>query len=94
MFPVKDETPYKKSALKKAFDDAKAKTEIIANASDLILTRIKRIQEVKAQLISPGRGIRAFQEEARIAGAGIPVLPGKLEVRGNLTVIFECKRKF
>ena len=94
MFSVKDETPYKKSALKKAFDDAKAKAEIIANASDLILTRIKRIQEAEAQLISPVRGIRAFQAEARVGGAETPVLPGKLEVHGNLTVIFECKRKF
>jgi uncharacterized protein YggE len=94
MFSIKDESPYQKSALKKAFDDAKAKAEIIAKASDLILTRIKRIQEVEAQVISPVRGIRAFQAETRVGGAETPVLPGKLEVHGNLTVIFECKRKY
>lgn len=93
VFSIKDNTPYKQSALKKAFDDAKEKAEIIANASDLILTRIKRIQEVGAQVISPPRGVRAFQAEASVAGAETPVLPGKLEVHGNLTVIFECKRK-
>jgi uncharacterized protein YggE len=94
IFSLKDETPYKKSALKKAFDDAKAKAEIIASASDFILTRIQRIQEVEAQIIAPVRGGLAFQAEARAGGAETPVLPGKLEVQGNLTVIFECKRKF
>jgi uncharacterized protein YggE len=94
IFAAKDETPHKKSALKKAFDYAKAKAEIIASASDLILTRIQRIQEVEAQVITPVRGMAAFQAEARVGGAETPVLPGKLEVQGNLTVIFECKRKF
>lgn len=93
IFSIKDNTPYKQSALKKAFDDAKEKAEIIAKASDLILTRIQRIQEVEAQVISPPRGMRTFQAEASVAGAETPVLPGKLEVRGNLTVIFACKRK-
>jgi uncharacterized protein YggE len=94
IFSLKDETPHKKSALKKAFDDAKAKAETIASASDLILTRIQRIQEVEAQVIAPVRGGPAFQAEARLEGVETSVLPGKLEVRGNLTVIFECKRKF
>ena len=94
MFSVKDEAPYKEAALKKAFDDAKAKAENIASASDLILTRIKRIQEVEARVISPAREIMAFQAQARVAEVETPVLPGKLEVHGNLTVIFECKRKF
>ncbi|NIM60051.1 MAG: DUF541 domain-containing protein [Candidatus Aminicenantes bacterium] len=94
MFSVKEEAPHKKSALKKAFDDAKAKAEIIAKASDLILTRIQRIQEVETQIIAPVRGMPTFQAQARVGETEAPVLPGKLEVHGNLTVIFECKRKF
>jgi hypothetical protein len=93
MFSVKDKTAYQKAALEKAFDDAKAKAEIIAKASDLVLIGIKRIQEVEAQLIPLVRGVQSLQARAAGAGAETPVIPGQLEVQGNLTIIFTCKKK-
>jgi uncharacterized protein YggE len=62
---------------------------VIAAASGLTLTKIKRIQEAGAQVISPASGMRAFQE----AKSETPISPGKIEIHGNLTVIYECRPK-
>lgn len=93
VFSVKDRAPYEKLALEKAFDNARTKAEIIAKASDLVLIGIERIEEVEARLIPLVRGAQALPAEARVAGPETRVLPGEIEVRGNLTVVFECKRK-
>lgn len=92
-FSIKDEAPFKNAALQKAFNDAKGKAETIAAASGLVLTRIKSIQEAGAQVIRPVSGIRALQAEGMGAAAETPISPGKIEVRGNLTVVYECTKK-
>lgn len=89
-FSVKDKAPHKKAALEKAFNDAKGKAEIIAAASGLVLRLIKQIHEAEAKVIRP---MRAFKAEGVGAAAETPISPGKIEVRGNLTVVYECTRK-
>lgn len=89
-FTVKDPAPFKKTALQKAFQDAKAKAEVIAAASGLVIKKIKSIQEAGAVVAPPG-GIRAFKSEA--LEAETPIVPGKVEVRGSLTVVYECSAK-
>lgn len=90
-FSTKDEAPLKKSALQKAAKDAKEKAEIIATASGLVISRIVRIQEAEARVIPPISGIQALKAEA--GAAETPIIPGKVEVRGNLTVVYECSKK-
>ncbi len=93
-FTVKDEAPHKKEALQKAFQDAKGKAEAIANASGLVLSRIKRIQEAGAQVIPLVSGVRAMRAEGLgAAEVETPIVPGKIEIRGNLTVVYECDKK-
>ena len=88
-FSVKDKAPFKNGALQKAFKDAQAKAGVIAAASGLVLDKIKSIQEAEARVIPAVSGMRAFKE----AGAETPISPGKIEIRGNLTVIYECSPK-
>ncbi len=90
-FSVKKEAPYKKEALQKAFNDAKEKAEIIASASGLTIKKISTIQEAEARLISPIGRLQAYGAGEAGAGASSPITPGKVEVRGNLTVVYECQ---
>jgi uncharacterized protein YggE len=93
-FTVKDEAPHKKEALQKAFKDAEGKAEAIASASGLILSRIKSIQEAGARVIPAVSGVRAMRAEGLGAAAvETPIVPGKIEIRGNLTVVYECAKK-
>ena len=91
-FSIKDEGPSKKAALKKAFEDAKGKAEAIAAAAGLTLTKILSIQEAGARIIPPASNFRALAAEG--AGAAeTPVSPGEIEVRGDLSVVYECAVK-
>jgi len=93
MFSVKEESTFKNAALKKAFEDAKAKAETIAAASGLVLSQIKSIQEAEARVIPPVSSLRTLAAEGVSAAAETPVSPGKIEIHGNLTVIYECAKK-
>jgi uncharacterized protein YggE len=92
-FSVKEESTHKNAALKKAFEDAKAKAEVIAAASGLALSKIKSIQEAGARVIPPVSSMRTLAAEGVGAAAETPVSPGKIEIHGNLTVIYECSAK-
>ncbi|MDD5383031.1 MAG: SIMPL domain-containing protein, partial [Candidatus Margulisbacteria bacterium] len=92
-FSVKDISPFKKAALQKAFTGAKEKAEIIAASSGLILKRIKSILEAEAQVIPPAGNLRAFAAEGMGAGGETPVAPGNVEIRGGLTIIYDCGEK-
>ena len=92
-FSLKEESAFKKAALKKAYEEAKGKADTIAAAAGLSLTKIKSIQEAGARIIPPPSNVRAFAAEAVGAGAETPITPGKVEVHGNLTVIYECDKK-
>ena len=92
-FSVKEESTFKKAALKKAFGDAKAKAEVIAAASGLVLSKIMSIQEAGARIIPPVSSMRTLAAEGVGAAAETPVSPGKIEIHGNLTVIYECSAK-
>lgn len=85
-FSIKNDAAAKKSALQQAFNNAKEKAETIAAASGLVLKRIKTIQEAQAQVMA--RDIQAFKTEA--IESETPVLPGKIEVKANITVVYEC----
>ncbi|MBU0672793.1 MAG: SIMPL domain-containing protein [Candidatus Margulisbacteria bacterium] len=85
-FSVKNSAPHKKTALEKAFRAAKEKAEILTKASGLKLIKILRIQEAQAQVIDGG--LRAFKSEGEALNT--PIIPGKIEVQGNLTVVYEC----
>jgi uncharacterized protein YggE len=89
IFTVKDDAPHKKEALKKAVNNARAKARAIAAAAGLALKRIVRIQESGAQITTPKLGLRAMKAESG-GEAETPIVPGKVEVRGNLTIIYEC----
>jgi uncharacterized protein YggE len=91
-FSIKDEAVYKKAALQKAFNDAQGKAEIIAAAAGQVLEKIVKIQEAEVR-VSPIVGMRALAAEGVGEAAETPVLPGKVEVRGSLTVIYECSAK-
>lgn len=90
-FSLKDETPARNAALKKAFEEAKGKAESIAAAAGLSIKRILRIQEAGARVILPPSPLRAMQAEA--AAPETPVSPGDVEVHGSLTVVYECRAK-
>ena len=91
-FTVKDDAPHKNAALKKAFNNAKEKAQTIAAASGLALKKIKVIQESGAQVIQPYLGVRAMKAESGME-AETPIVPGKVEVRGSLTVVYECVKQ-
>ncbi len=89
IFTVKDDAPHKRAALKKAFNNAKEKAKTIASAAGLTLKKIMRISESGAQVISPYLGVRAMKAESGMKSE-TPIVPGKVEVRGSLTVVYEC----
>ena len=92
-FSVKEESSFKITALRKAFEDAKAKAETIAAASGLVLSKIKSIQESGARVIPSISSMRTLAAEGVGAAAETPVSPGKIEIHGNLTVVYECAKK-
>jgi len=85
-FSIKNDAAAKKAALQQAFNNAKEKAETIAAAGGLVLKRIKTIQEAQAQVMP--RGMQAFKSEA--LESETPVLPGKIEVKANIAVVYEC----
>ncbi|MFC1540606.1 SIMPL domain-containing protein [Candidatus Margulisiibacteriota bacterium] len=91
-FSIKDQAVYKNAALQKAFQNAKEKAETIAAAAGQTLEKIVRIQEAEAQ-VRPVIGMRAFQVEANAGEAETPIAPGQVEIRGNLTVVYESTPK-
>jgi len=90
-FGLKNNAAHKKSALTKAFDAAKEKAQAIAQASSLNLKKIKSILESDAQIIPPPAAFRSMQAAGLGAAAETPITPGNVEVRGNLTVVYECQ---
>jgi len=91
-FSVKDETPYKKIALQKAFEDAKGKAEILASSSGQILDKIQRIQESEVGIISPLAEARVMAAGAG-GGAETPITPGKVKVQARIEVTYELAKK-
>lgn len=88
-FTVKDDAPHKRAALKKAFNNAKEKAKAIASAAGLTLKKIINISESGARVITPYLGVRAMKAESGME-AETPIIPGKVEVRGSLTIVYEC----
>jgi uncharacterized protein YggE len=66
---------------------------VIADAAGLVLKRIKSIQESGARVIRPASNLRAMAAEGMAATPETPITPGKVEVRGSLTVVYECANK-
>jgi len=91
-FSLKDESPYKKIALQKAFEDAKGKAEILASSSGQILDKIQRIQESEVGIISPLVEARVMSAGAG-GGAETPITPGKVKVQARIEVTYELAKK-
>ena len=70
-----------------------AKGPVIAAASGLKLSKIRSIQEAGARVIPPVSRMRTLAAEGVGAAAETPVSPGKIEIRGNLTIVYECSSK-
>lgn len=87
IFTLKDDSAHKKMALDKAFKTAKAKAKALAAAAGLSLTRIVKIQEAGAVVAE--NNARAFM--AGKGGSGTTVVPGRVEVKANVTVVYECR---
>jgi uncharacterized protein YggE len=90
MFSVKDESPFKRDALKKAYENAKGKADEIAKVSGLTIAKIKQINEEGAQIFPQVQKLAEYRAEG-IGGAETPVSPGNIKIQGSLTVIYECK---
>jgi uncharacterized protein len=90
IFTVEDDAPHKRTALKKAFNNAKEKAKSIAAAAGLTLKKVVNISESGAQVIPPNLGIRTMKAEGVANTGATPIVPGKVEIKGSLTVVYEC----
>ncbi|OGC25010.1 hypothetical protein A2291_01680 [candidate division WOR-1 bacterium RIFOXYB2_FULL_42_35] len=86
-FTLKDSSAHENMALDMAFKEAKAKAESLAAVAGLTLVKISSIQEAGATVRDDARAFMASKESS----GSTPVVPGKIDVVGNVTVIYECK---
>jgi uncharacterized protein YggE len=88
-FSIKDQSSYKKAALQNAYQEAQAKAQVLASAAGLNLSKIKQINEARAEIFPPlTAGVQALRVENET-----PIIPGNLEIRGNVTLLFEAIKK-
>ena len=90
-FAIKDQEPFKNTALKTAFANAKTKAETLASAAGVKLGSLITIQESSADVIIPRP--RALAKEMSVQGrsSATPVSPGDIEIRGSLTAVFAIR---
>lgn len=93
-FGIKDESVYKKAALQKAFADAKDKAVIIAAAAGLKLEKLVSVQESGARVILPQVDYRSMAKGSALESsqAPTPIIPGDIQVRGSLSVVYACSK--
>ena len=91
MFEVSDPARGRDQGLKAAFDDARAKAALLAQAAGRTLGRAIEIREGVQQNEMPPRPMaRTMAMEAQMA-ADVPVESGSQEVTYNVTVTFELR---
>jgi len=88
-FSIKDQSSYKKSALQNAYQEAKTKAETLAGSAGMNLGKVIQINEGRAEIFPPLMGgVQALKVESET-----PILPGNLEIRGSVAVIYEAIKK-
>lgn len=90
-FEVADPARGRSEGLKAAFEDARAKATLLAQAAGRTLGRAMLIQEGIQDVPPPQPFQRAAAMEARIAAQDVPVESGTQEVMYNVTVTFELR---
>lgn len=89
-FSVSDPTRGRDAALKKAFDDARAKAEILAQAAQRSLGRAISITEGTAPQVSPQPMLRTMAAmESKVSD--VPISQGTEELNFTVSVIFELQ---
>lgn len=89
-FEVSDPARGRDQGLKAAFDDAKAKAVLLAQAAGRTLGRALQISEGVQQNAPPPMPMRAMAMEAK-ASQDVPVEPGSQELTFTITVTFELR---
>lgn len=88
-FTKKDELELKQTVLKNAVTEAAAKAEAIAKAVNKQITRIVTITENGVSVQSPGHS--TLYDMSLKRAAVTPIQPGKIEIQGSVTIIFEIQ---
>jgi len=89
-FEVSDPARGREQGLRAAFDDAKAKATLLAQAAGRTLGRALQISEGAQQNMPPPYPMRAAAMEAR-AGGDVPVESGTQELTFTVTATFELR---
>jgi uncharacterized protein len=90
-FEVSDPAKGREQGLRAAFDDARAKASLLAQAAGRTLGRALLISEGVHQQEPPRPMMRTMAMEAQVASADIPVESGSQEVTFTVTVTFELR---
>ena len=91
-FEVSDPARGREQGLRAAFDDARAKATVLAQAAGRTLGRAVVINEASGGYVPPPHPMpRAMAMEARVAAQDVPVESGTQEVVFTLTVVFELR---
>lgn len=90
-FQVSDPTRGRERGLRAAFDDAKAKAALLAQAAGRTLGRAIVISEGVQNTPMPQPMMRAMAMEARVASQDVPVEAGTEELSFTVSVTFELR---
>lgn len=90
-FEVSDPARGREQGLRAAFDDARAKAALLAQAAGRTLGRALLISEGVQHEPPPRPMMRTMAMEAQVASADIPVESGSQEVVFNVTATFELR---
>ena len=90
-FSATDTTEARAASLKLAFEDAKAKAEVLAEAAGLHIVGIDEIREGNTWSYDSGVSNFSRTEDAKAAGAGTVVQAAKIAVSANITVVFDVR---
>jgi uncharacterized protein YggE len=86
-FRLADELPHRLAALKKASDQARTKARAVAEGFGVTLGRLESVSE--SATVIPGPRYEAFA--ARAGGGGVPVQPGEITVRAEVTARYRIE---
>jgi len=89
-FMLRNEQEFRSRALGEAATKARANAESLAAALGLKVARVLHVQEGSPAVIRPVREI-AMQRMAADAGSAVPMEPGTIEVRAQVTLTVEVR---
>lgn len=89
-FMLRNEQEFRSRALREAATKARANAETLAAALGLKVARVLHVQEGSPAVIRPVREI-AMQRMVADAASAIPMEPGTIEVRAQVTLTVEVR---